>query len=74
MFIAESYVENICESGYWDDNPWRKDPEKIRIILEEYARNMSQLVKHSEMIVEINENYKQMSDRTFYNYLNTLYF
>ncbi len=72
LFIAESYVENICESGYWDNNEGRKDPEKIRIILQEYARNISQLVKHSKMIAEINENYEEMSDKTFYNYLNTL--
>ena len=72
LFIAKDYIKNICESDASTIDGIKRDPRRVLVILQEYARCVSQLTKHTKMISEISENYGNMSETTFYSYLNSL--
>ena len=72
LFIARDYINNICESDASTVDGIKRDPGRVLTILQEYARCVSQLTKHSKMISEISENYDNMTETTFYSYLDAL--
>ncbi|MBQ9026651.1 MAG: ATP-binding protein [Methanobrevibacter sp.] len=72
LFVARYYIKNICESDTSTIDGVTRDPERVRAILLEYARSISQLTKHTKMISEISENYGNITEQTFYSYLNVL--
>ena len=72
LFVVSSYLTNICESDVSKVNGVKSDPNKVRIILESYARNISTLAKNSTILKDINANYEDISKSTYYSYIDAL--
>ncbi len=53
-----------------DDN--KNDPKKVRFLLQSYARHISTNVKNTTIMADINEHFGQISEPTFYSYVNAL--
>jgi len=72
LFVAKSYVKNICEINLSSFDDVKRDPQKIRNILKSYSRNISTLASNSTILADINAEFQNISKNTYYNYINTL--
>jgi predicted AAA+ superfamily ATPase len=72
LFVASSYLDNICESDASTVDGVSRDPERMRAILRSYARNISTLSGNQTIIKDVNVNYGSISENTLYSYLNAL--
>jgi uncharacterized protein len=65
--MATNYVNSLIEMDGVDRNP-----ERVRLLLRSYARNISTLAALSTIQGDIEANDKALSENTLYNYANTL--
>lgn len=72
LFVAKSYVKNICEINLSSFDDVKRDPQKIRNILKSYSRNISTLASNSTILADINAKFQNISKNTYYNYINAL--
>ena len=72
LYVAKSYVDNICEADVSTVDGVKKDPVRVRALLKSYARNVSTLAKNTVILKDIRANFTDMSDATLYSYLNAL--
>lgn len=72
LFVAKSYLENICDSDCSTVDGIRRDPQRIRALLQAYARNISTLAKNTAILQDMKANFSDMSEATMYSYLNAL--
>ncbi|MDO5849206.1 MAG: DUF4143 domain-containing protein [Methanobrevibacter sp.] len=72
LFVAYNYVDSICESDVSSVDGVKRNPEIVRAILRTYARNISTLTTNKTLISDIRSNFTEMSDATFYSYVNAL--
>lgn len=71
LFVAKSYVKNICEINVSSFDDVKRDPQKVRKILKSYSRNISTLASNSTILADINSELS-ISKNTHYNYTNAL--
>ncbi len=69
LFVANSYVDNICESDVSTVDGIKKDPKKVRALLKSYARNIATSASNMTVLKDINANYDDMVESTLYSYL-----
>jgi len=72
LFVANSYVDNICESDVSTVDGIKKDPKKVRALLKSYARNIATSASNMTVLKDINANYDEMVESTLYSYLDAL--
>ena len=72
LFVAKSYVKNICEINVSSFDDVKRDPQKVRNILKSYSRNISTLASNSTILAGINSEFQNISKNTYYNYINAL--
>lgn len=72
LFVAKSYVKNICEINVSSFDDVKRDPQKVRNILKSYSRNISTLASNSTILADINAEFQNISKNTYYNYINAL--
>ena len=72
LFVAKSYVKNICEINVSSFDDVKRDPQKVRNILRSYSRNISTLASNSTILADINAEFQNISKNTYYNYINAL--
>lgn len=72
LFVAKSYVKNICEINVSSFDDVKRDPQKVRNILKSYSRNISTLASNSTILADINAKFQNISKNTYYNYINAL--
>ena len=72
LFVAKSYVKNICEINVSSFDDVKRDPQKVRNILKSYSRNISTLASNSTILADINSEFQNISKNTYYNYINAL--
>ena len=72
LFVASSYLDNICESDTSTVDGVRRNPMRVRAILRSYARNISTLSGNQTIIKDINANFGSISENTLLSYLNAL--
>ncbi|MBR0371460.1 MAG: ATP-binding protein [Methanobrevibacter sp.] len=72
LFVAKSYVKNICEINVSSFDEVKRDPQKVRNILKSYSRNISTLASNSTILADINSEFQNISKNTYYNYINAL--
>ena len=71
LFVAKSYIKNICEIDTSTIDNVKRDPEKVKALLQSYARNISTLAKNTTIRNDVNKQY-DMNEKTFYSYINAL--
>lgn len=72
LFVAKSYVKNICEINTSSFDDVKRDPQKVRNILRSYSRNISTLASNSTILADINADSQDISKSTYYRYINAL--
>lgn len=72
MFVAKSYVKNICEINVSSFDGVKRDSYKVKSILRSYSRNISTLTSNSTILADINSEFQNISKNTYYNYINAL--
>lgn len=72
LFIANDYLDGICETEISTVDDIKREPIKTRLLLRSYARNISTVAKKTSIVADINSNSDNFSVSTFDNYLNAL--
>ena len=72
LFVAYSYLENICNTDVSAVDGIKRDPNRVRLLLRSIARNDSTLAKDQTIINDMNANFMDISRPTYYSYVNAL--
>lgn len=72
LFEAKNYVENICDSDVSMVDGVKKSSERVKAVLQSYARNISTLATNKTILEDVNSNYMDISEPTLFSYLNAL--
>lgn len=72
LLIPYIYIDSICESDASHVDGVKRDPQRVKIILESYARNISSTTKDSTIIRDINANFEDITKPTYYSYIDAL--
>jgi hypothetical protein len=72
LFVAASYLDNICESDASSVDGITRDPKRVRAVLRSYARNISTLAGVQTIVKDIHANFGAISENTVYSYFNAL--
>lgn len=71
LFVAKSYVDNVCENDVSSVDGIMKDPRKVRALMKSYARNTATSTANATILSDINANHN-MAESTMYAYLDAL--
>ena len=72
LFEAQNYVANICDSDASTVDGIKRSPERVKAVLQSYARNISTLATDKTILEDVASNYMDISEPTLYSYLNAL--
>jgi len=71
LFEAQDYIANICDSYASAVDGVKRSPERVKAVLQSYARNISTLTTIQTILKDVSSNYN-MSVTNLYSYLNIL--
>lgn len=72
LFVAQNYIENICDSDASTVDGVKRSPERVRAVLQSYARNISTLAKDNVILKDVASNYSDITAPTLYSYVDAL--
>ena len=72
LFVAYSYLDNICNTDVSAVDGVKRDPDRVRLLLRSIARNNSTLAKDQTIISDMNANFMDISRPTYYSYVDAL--
>lgn len=72
LFVAQNYIENICDSDASTVDGVKRSPEKVRAILRSYARNISTLATDKTIVADVSSNYSDITMPTYNSYRDAL--
>ena len=72
LFIANDYLDGICQTEISSIDGVERDPNKTRLLLRSYARNISTIAKSTSIIADINSKAETLSAKTYSSYVNAL--
>jgi len=72
LFEAQNYVANICDSDASTVDGVKRSPDRVKAVLQSYARNISTLATDKTILRDVAANYADISEPTLYSYLNAL--
>ncbi|MCL1875607.1 MAG: DUF4143 domain-containing protein [Synergistaceae bacterium] len=72
LYEAQNYVDNICDSDASTIDNVKRSPERVRAVLQSYARNISTLATDKTILYDVSSNHMDISESTLYSYLNAL--
>jgi hypothetical protein len=72
LLVAQSYVDTICETDVSTVDGVKKDPKRVRALLQSYARNISTLATNKTIMNDINTNFTEIVESTYYVYIDAL--
>ncbi|MCL2116093.1 MAG: DUF4143 domain-containing protein [Methanobrevibacter sp.] len=72
LFIVSNYIDNICESDVSTIDGVKRDPQRVKTILQSYARNISTLATNKTIMKDIRANFSNISEPTYYSYIDAL--
>jgi len=72
LFEAQNYIENICDSDASTVDGVKKSPQRVKAVLQSYARNISTLATIKTILADVSSNYMDISEPTLFSYLNAL--
>lgn len=70
--VAKNYIDVLCESDISNVDGVSRNPSLARNILKSYARQVSTIDSDQALYEDVKANHVDVSDKTIYNYLNTL--
>ena len=72
LFVAYSYLDNICNTDASAVDGVKRDPDRVRLLLRSIARNNSTLAKDQTIIDDMKANFMDISRPTYYSYVDAL--
>jgi predicted AAA+ superfamily ATPase len=72
LFVVSNYLDNICESDASTVDGVKRDPKRVRTLLQSYARNISTLASDETIMKDIRSNFSDISQPTYYSYIDAL--
>jgi predicted AAA+ superfamily ATPase len=72
LFEAQNYIANICDSDASTVDGVKRSSERVKAVLQSYARNISTLATDKTILEDVSSNYSDMSEPTLFSYLNAL--
>ena len=72
LLIAKEYINNVCDADISTVDGITRNPQKTRLLLRSYARNISTLASKKSILKDFRANDENMSETTFDSYLNAL--
>lgn len=72
LFVAQDYITNICDSDASTVDGVKRSPERVRAILQSYARNISTLAKDNVILRDVSSNYSDITPPTLSSYVDAL--
>ncbi len=72
LFIVSNYIDNICESDASTVDGVKRDPQRVRTIMQSYARNISTLATDEVILKDVRANFANMNKTTYYSYIDAL--
>lgn len=72
LFEAQNYVENICDSDASTVDGVKRSPERVKAVLQSYARNISTLATNRTIHEDVLANFMDISEPTLSSYLSAL--
>lgn len=70
--VAKNYIDVLCESDVSNVDGVSRNPSLARSILKSYARQVSTIDSDQALYEDVKANHVDVSDKTIYNYINTL--
>ena len=72
LFVAYSYLENICSTDASAVDGVKRNPDRVRLLLRSIARNNSTPAKDQTIINDMKANFMDISRPTYYSYVDAL--
>ena len=72
LYEAQNYVANICDSDASTVDGVKRSSERVKAVLQSYARNISTLATDKTILEDVSSNYMDISESTLFSYLNAL--
>ena len=72
LSVATNYIKNICESDASTVDGVKRDPQRVNIILQSYARNISTLASDKVILKDIHSHFGDFNIKTYYSYIDAL--
>lgn len=72
LLTARSYINSICESDISTVDGVKRNPERVKLVLKSYARNISTLAGDKTMVKDIVSQFGDISYPTFISYVDAL--
>ncbi|MDR2624644.1 MAG: DUF4143 domain-containing protein [Methanobrevibacter sp.] len=72
FFVVNNYLDNICESDASTVDGVKRDPQRVKTILQSYARNISTNASDKTIINDVQANFTNISQPTYYSYIDAL--
>lgn len=72
LFESQNYVANICDSDASTVDGIKKSPQRVKAVLQSYARNISTLASNKTIIDDVSSNYSDISEPTLLSYIDAL--
>lgn len=72
LFVAQNYISNICDSDASTVDGVKRSSERVRAVLQSYARNISTLAKDNVILKDVSSNYSDITPPTLSSYVDAL--
>ena len=72
LYEAQNYVANICDGDASTVDGVKRSPERVKAVLQSYARNISTLATNKTILTDVKSNHMDISEQTLYSYINAL--
>jgi predicted AAA+ superfamily ATPase len=72
LFEAQNYIANICDSDASTVDGVKRSSERVKAVLQSYARNISTLATNKTILEDVASNYSDISEPTLISYVEAL--
>jgi len=72
LFEAQNYIANICQSDASTVDGVKRSPERVKAVIQSYARNISTLATNKTIHKDVSSNYMDISEPTLLSYIEAL--
>ncbi|MCQ2964138.1 MAG: DUF4143 domain-containing protein [archaeon] len=72
LFVASNYVDNIVNIDVSAIDNVKRDPQKVRSVLQSYSRNISTTATNKTILADIHGLFPNMAMSTYESYVNAL--